>query len=140
MREDRFASDGNLRQPLIAIADSQNRTPKCAKVFLNSEVLSFAAEPGQRVDLSAMLRALAARGCNEVLVEAGGTLSGAFLGQGLWDEAIVYLAPKLLGQTARPMARIDIHHLADAIAARVASTDVLEDDIRVILRPLTNNP
>ena len=140
VREDRFASDGNLRQPLIAIADSRNRTPKCAKVFLGSEVLRFAAEPGQRVDLRAMLRALAARGCNEVLVEAGGTLSGAFLRQGLWNEAIVYLAPKLLGQTARPMARIDIRNLADAIGGRVASTDVLGDDIRVILRPVANNP
>ena len=140
VREDRFASDGRLRQPLIAIADSRNRTPKCAKVFLGGEVLSFAAAPGKRVDLSAMLRALAARGCNEVLVEAGATLSGAFLRQGLWDEAIIYLAPKLLGQTAMPMARIDIHHLADAIGARVASTDVLEDDIRVILRPIANNP
>ena len=135
VRDERFATDGHLRQPLVAIADSRNRTPPCAKVFRGAEVLLFAAEHGERVDLPQMLKALAARGCNEVLVEAGPTLAGAFLRERLWDEAIVYVAPKLLGRTARPLAEMEFDRLADTIGGRVAASDRIGDDIRVILKP-----
>ena len=135
VRDQRFATDGHLRQPLVAIADSRNRTPSCAKVFNGAEVLLFAAEHGERVDLSKMLAALASRGCNEVLVEAGPTLAGAFLRERLWDEVIVYVAPKLLGRTARPLAEMEFDRLADTVGGRVAASDRIGDDIRVILKP-----
>ena len=135
VRDERFATDGHLRQPLVAIADSRNRTPPCAKVFHGAEVLLFAAADGARVDLPQMLKALAARGCNEVLVEAGPTLAGAFLRERLWDEVIVYVAPKLLGRTARPLAEMEFDRLADTIGARVAACERIGDDIRVTLKP-----
>ncbi len=56
-----------------------------------------------RADLRCLLAELGRRGCNEVLVEAGATLAGAFLQEKLVDELIVYMAPKLLGSTARPL-------------------------------------
>ena len=135
VRDRRFATEGHLRQPLVAVADSRNRTPPCAKVFQGAEVLLFAAERGERVDLGQMLKALAARGCNEVLVEAGPTLAGAFLRDRLWDEAIVYVAPKLLGSTARPLAAIEFDRLADTIGGRVVASDRIGEDVRVILKP-----
>ena len=46
-----------------------------------------------RVDLAAMLGDLAKRGCNEVLLEAGSTLNGALLREGLVDELLLYIAP-----------------------------------------------
>lgn len=135
VRDQRFATDGHLRQPLVAIADSRNRTPACAKVFHGAEVLLFAAERAEQVNLRQMLKALAARGCNEVLVEAGPTLAGAFLGERLWDEAIVYVAPKLLGRTARPLAEIEFDRLAETVGGRVAASDRIGDDVRVVLKP-----
>jgi diaminohydroxyphosphoribosylaminopyrimidine deaminase/5-amino-6-(5-phosphoribosylamino)uracil reductase len=59
-----------------------------------------------RVDLPAMLRDLAQRGCNEVLVEAGRILNGALLRAGLVDELLLYVAPQLLGDAARGMAQL----------------------------------
>jgi diaminohydroxyphosphoribosylaminopyrimidine deaminase/5-amino-6-(5-phosphoribosylamino)uracil reductase len=47
--------------------------------------------------LTESLRELAASGVNSVLLEGGGILSGAFLEQGLIDEACVYIAPILAG-------------------------------------------
>ena len=44
-----------------------------------------------------MLDRLGELEANEVLVEAGATLAGAFLRQGLVDELLLYVAPKLLG-------------------------------------------
>ncbi|MDO8312326.1 MAG: RibD family protein, partial [Sideroxyarcus sp.] len=59
-----------------------------------------------QVDLPAVLRDLAQRGINEVLVEAGHTLNGALLKAGLVDELVLYLAPQLLGDAARGMANL----------------------------------
>ena len=60
--------------------------------------------PGQqagtegKVDLAAMLRDLARREINELHVEAGHKLNGSLIREGLVDEFLVYLAPKLIGQ------------------------------------------
>jgi len=59
-----------------------------------------------RVDLPAMLKDLAQRGINEVLVEAGSILNGTLLQANLVDELVLYLAPQLLGDTARGMASL----------------------------------
>jgi len=49
------------------------------------------------VDLGALLRALAARGINELHVEAGPKLNASLLAAGLVDELLVYLAPSIVG-------------------------------------------
>ena len=52
---------------------------------------------GGKVDLPAMLADLARRGINELHVEAGHKLNGSLVREGLVDEYLVYVAPKLLG-------------------------------------------
>jgi diaminohydroxyphosphoribosylaminopyrimidine deaminase/5-amino-6-(5-phosphoribosylamino)uracil reductase len=56
--------------------------------------------------LEVVMRDLARRGCNEVLVEAGSTLNGALLKAGLVDELLLYVAPQLLGDMARGIAAL----------------------------------
>lgn len=92
---------------------------------------------GERVNLSAVLSELARRDVNEVLVEAGPTLTGALLQQGLIDELICYVAPRLLGDEARPMARLPGIETLDA-SMKVQTTDVRQigSDLRLTLRPL----
>lgn len=59
-------------------------------------------QAGDRLDLPAVLRHLAtAHHVNDLLVEAGPTLNGALLEAGLADEIILYMAPSLLGDSAR---------------------------------------
>jgi len=59
-------------------------------------------------DLSAVLAELARRHVNDLLVESGPRLAGAFIAAGLVDELIVYLAPHLLGDSALPLARLPL--------------------------------
>ena len=153
VRDLRFASDGVFRQPLIAVADSRARLPPNAKLLQgDSRVLLFAGchaplqqeqphprvelvrQSGATVDLKAMLTKLAALGCNEVLVEAGAKLVGAFIGQRLWDEAVIYLAPKMLGDDARPVAQFAVERLADALVGEIRRVDAVGGDIRVLLQ------
>ena len=153
VRDQRFAENGAVRQPLLAVADSRARTPPGARLFSGgAKVLIFAAkqapcrdlpgeivrQSGREVDLDEMLRHLAMLGCNEVLVEAGATLAGAFFRHRLWDEALIYLAPVMLGAGARPMAQLDFDRLADSLAGRVRSVDRLGVDLRLVLEPKPN--
>ncbi len=115
------------RQPLRVMLDSTLRMPLTARILQGGNVLIYAAvhdvtriaaleqagatvvllpDGNGRVDLSAMLRDLAQRGCNEVLAEAGAVLNGALLRAGLVDELVLYMAPQLLGDMARGMARL----------------------------------
>lgn len=149
VRDDRFRVDGRFRQPLRVVVDSKLRTPIDAKLFdREGDVLLVHAQAGEQharaecvacgsgsVDLAALVEELARRRCNEVLIEAGPTLSGAFIQQELWDEAIVYLAPKLLGSTARSLVDVEIERLQDALQGRVVDCVSIGDDLRVRLIP-----
>ena len=90
-----------------------------------------------RVDLLSVLESLAELDeCNEVLVEAGATLSGSFIEAGLVDELIVFIAPKLLGSDGRPLLGMSgLNELSDAIEFKVESFEQVGADIKVTLRP-----
>ena len=104
------------------------------------EVGSVASEPpdvsrpdSSQPDIDAVLAELAERGCNEVLVEAGGQLVGEFLRRDIWDELLIYSAPKLLGSDARPTADLLLASMSQAIEAKIASIDQVGSDVRTRL-------
>lgn len=86
-----------------------------------------------RADLDHVHERLAAVGVNEVLVEAGPTLTTSYLHSGLWDELIFYVAPKLLGSHARPVTQVSIDALCDAIQGRLQSVDLIGEDLRLVI-------
>lgn len=89
-----------------------------------------------QLDLDAVMQALAARGINEVQVEAGATLAGALLRAGLVDEVLLYVAPILLGADARPLFDgLRIEDMAQRLHLRTVETRRLGDDLRLLLRP-----
>lgn len=115
------------RQPLRVVLDSRLRMPSEARVLQGGGALVYTAvrdreksamlhalgaevvvlpDAAGKVDMVAMLRDLARRGCNELLVEAGSILNGALLRAGLVDELLLYMAPQLLGDAARGMAQL----------------------------------
>lgn len=92
---------------------------------------------GNTLDLASVLRVLAARGINEVQVEAGATLAGAFMQAGLVDEVLLYMAPVLLGAQARPLfAGLDIHDMTQRMALRIEDIVSVGDDLRLRLVPV----
>ena len=145
-------------QPLRVILDSRLRIPHEAKILsLPGEVKIFSVGPpdavkirasnveyrqvaasGKRVNLDFVLDSLASDfGCAEVLVEAGATLSAAFINAGLVDELIIYIAPKLLGSDARPLLNIaGIESMSDSLNFEVADLRQIDRDIRVVLKPI----
>lgn len=89
-----------------------------------------------RFDLDAVLRLLGERGINEVQVEAGATLAGAFLSSGLVDELLLYVAPVLLGERARPLFDgLHIDAMTERLRMRIVETRRIGGDVRVLLQP-----
>lgn len=89
------------------------------------------------LDLEVVLRLLAAEEMNEVLVEAGPRLAGSLLQACLADEVLIYIAPKLLGDAARPLlALAEPAGLDAALRFETLETLCLGHDVRLRLRPV----
>lgn len=84
-------------------------------------------------ELDDVHKRLADVGVNEILVEAGPTLTSSYMQTGLWDEFIFYIAPKLLGSLARPVSQLRIDKLCDAIQGRLESIDPVGEDLRLVI-------
>jgi len=157
VRDARYVFSGVVRQPLRVVVSSQADMSTDALVFEEPENSLIAASdiddktaatwrargvevlrvaPGEdQCVLHSLLRALAERGCNEVLVEAGAGLTGRFIETGLWNEAILYFAPMFLGSSARGFTELPIARMSDAIRGHIVGVRQSGQDVRVTLKP-----
>jgi diaminohydroxyphosphoribosylaminopyrimidine deaminase / 5-amino-6-(5-phosphoribosylamino)uracil reductase len=146
----------DFRQPLRVVADRRLRTPPTARLLggpgetliathaaggaarraleeAGAEILDW---PGNDDALEALMTALAARGVNELLVEAGATLAGALLAARLVDEIIIYMAPLLLGDGARGLFHLPrIRSLAEGMQLQIIDVQAVGEDWRITARP-----
>ena len=147
-----------IKQPLRAIVDARLRTPPSARTLqLPGEVLVLTSgslddprvaalrQAGARVDsvagnaehcdLRAVVERLGALEINDVWVEAGAGFNGAMLRAGLIDELILYVAPRLLGDTARGMFSVPaLESLADGWNLGFDDVRMIGDDLRITAR------
>jgi diaminohydroxyphosphoribosylaminopyrimidine deaminase/5-amino-6-(5-phosphoribosylamino)uracil reductase len=92
---------------------------------------------GARLALDRILERLGELEVNELLVEAGPTLSGAFVHQGFADELLIYIAPRLLGPAARPLLSLPLlEDLQQARQFRIIEQHAVGNDLRLRLRPV----
>ncbi len=144
------------RQPLRVVLDSKLRMPLDARILQGGKVLIYAAvndpeksaaleqagaavavlpDGNGQVDLAAVLRDLARRGCNEVLLEAGSTLNGAMLRAGLVDEMLLYVAPQLLGDSARGIAQLgELTDLEQRVDVKWQDVRQVGNDMRITVK------
>ena len=138
----RVVLDANLRTPANShildgavptlVVQAKNASPSDAR-FDRVERLAVEASDG-KLDLAAILADLASREINELQVEAGPILSGSLLASGLVDELLLYLAPILLGDTARAIAVLPpLASLADAAKLTVVEQTPCGPDLRLRL-------
>jgi diaminohydroxyphosphoribosylaminopyrimidine deaminase/5-amino-6-(5-phosphoribosylamino)uracil reductase len=142
-----------VRQPLRVVLDTMLTCPRRAKVFNGDGALVFAAEDAPRdslqglkiervaraaggLDLDAVMRRLAALEVNELLLECGPTLAGAFIAKGLVDEFVLYVAPKLLGSSAAPLLHLRLGKESPPLPAfEFCDVQRIGEDVRLVLSP-----
>lgn len=147
------------RAPWIAIADSGLSTPPGARVFdLHERIALFTLDPGagaahalaergaelvalpgggHGIDPGALFHELARREVNEVHVEAGPTLCGRLLETGYVDEVLVYMAPQVLGDSARGLFRMTpLASMAERVRLHLSEVRHVGSDLRIRALPL----
>ena len=139
----RVLVDGRLRVPLsktfFQVGPALVAT--CAAAAARDRYLAdgheLLAVPGSNghVDLRKLLLELAGRGVNEVLVEAGPRLAGAFARAGLVDEYRIFVAPKLLGSSARPLFELPLNRMAEAPELQIVDIRAVGDDWQITAVP-----
>ncbi|MBD2857751.1 bifunctional diaminohydroxyphosphoribosylaminopyrimidine deaminase/5-amino-6-(5-phosphoribosylamino)uracil reductase RibD [Spongiibacter sp. KMU-158] len=166
VRPHSFAEDtsGFWRQPLRVVLDTQLRTPLTATLLQGGGAVlistvsqdqskrqalqNAAAVPvdfielpqiDSGLDMSALMDELAARGCNEVLIEAGAALVGSALAANLVDEWVVYMAPCVLGSAARPLANLPLQAMAEKRELNIVDVRAVGSDWRFTVKPKSAN-
>ena len=140
------------RPPLRIVIDGRLRVPTDLAFFTAGAVLvaTYQEPPANtaeieyiqvpelngHIDLQALLLELAKRGVNELMVEAGPQLAGAFVQAGLVDELYIYMAAMLLGSSAQPLMRLPIDLMADAVHLQITEMRALDRDWRIIAQPV----
>ncbi|MFT6193758.1 MAG: diaminohydroxyphosphoribosylaminopyrimidine deaminase [Cognaticolwellia sp.] len=140
-------AQADIRQPVRIIIDSKNRlTPDLAafktssKIILirqtieNSQtwphfveqVIISKAVDSEYIDLSLLLAYLAQQGLNDILIESGAKLAGAFINANLVDELVLYQAPKLIGSDGKSLLNMP------AILQLSAAKNLDINDIRMV--------
>lgn len=139
----------------LVVLDPQKRIPKHAAILSNPNLLlvtlndpentahleveqvQLASDGNGRINLRALLHELADRDCNEVLFECGATLAGSLVEEGLVDELLIYLAPKLMGDKARSLLNMhEIVSMDKLPELEIKDLRQLGKDIRIIAVPL----
>lgn len=133
-------------QPKRVILDRQGRLPLTAQILKQPDTVMVMGPFRQELaelgvvqlevqSLQDLLRTLKDFQIYDVLVEAGATLSTAFLQENLVDELISYVAPTLLGQSARAMFNAQFESMAQQLRFKLADVHQFGDDIRLRLIP-----
>ena len=144
------------RQPIRIVLDSQLRIPLDARVIgadqtlivftlsndldkisalqeLGVEVVQQQNTDNAKLNLNKVLSELVKWECNELLVEAGQTLSGAFLQAGLVDELVLFYAGTLLGDKGKSMFEFNAPlSFADRVEYRIKHVEMVGADFKVL--------
>jgi diaminohydroxyphosphoribosylaminopyrimidine deaminase/5-amino-6-(5-phosphoribosylamino)uracil reductase len=135
-------------QPLRVVVDPKGRTPMTAQVlddaaptlvvthgpsYGEERTLVLAPAADGRVDLGALLAALAEREVVSVLLEGGPTLAGSFVAAGLVDRVIGYVAPVLLGAGSAALQDAGVATIAEAVRLQLVDVTRFGDDVRLTL-------
>jgi len=127
-----FRQQGTVRIYTLADAAPNRRD---ALQAVGAEIVMLPARDS-RVDLSAVMHELAESQMNEVMVEAGAGLAGALLQEHLLDEMIVYMAPKLMGDSARGLFQLPgLETMAQSITLDIQDIRKVGVDWRFTIRP-----
>ena len=152
---DRFILDTQLRmsaqakmlslpgKTLIAAAQGCQQSMQQKVLELESQGAGIHFLPVQKlsidetsVSLPAMMSLMAELQYNEVLLEAGATLSGAMLQAGFVDELIIYMAPHLMGSEARGLFNLPgLDTMSKRINLHIQDIRAVGRDFRITAKP-----
>lgn len=163
VRSEEIVNLSGFQQPIRIVVDSQLRLPNNAAIlqqagqtYIATSAQALQAKPsvvsdlqqagakfitvplkGRHLDLKFLIAQLTELDVNQVLVETGARLAGAFLQEKLVDELEVYLAPILLGTNTQGLVELTgVTKLAQGVQLKFISAQAVGQDWHFVLQPL----
>lgn len=142
----RVVLDSRLRMPsdrkmlqlpgqTLVICTDQNPT-HAIKLESADALVYEAPESDGHVDLASAFAYLADQEINEVLLETGPTLAGSALHAGLVDELVIYMAPHLMGDSARGLFSLPaLRHMHERLDLEIIDIRAVGKDWRITAKP-----
>ncbi|WP_308569567.1 bifunctional diaminohydroxyphosphoribosylaminopyrimidine deaminase/5-amino-6-(5-phosphoribosylamino)uracil reductase RibD [uncultured Haemophilus sp.] len=147
--------ESQVRQPVRVILDSQHRVTPQHRLFathspvwlVSSQARDMSGFPAfcgelllpEGFTLAQLMHSLAERQINSLWVEAGANFAGSLIEQNQVDELLLYVAPKLLGDSARGLCHLPhLQRLADAPLWRLIDIEQIADDLKLIYQRYDN--
>ncbi len=143
----RVVLDSNLKIPVdatmlslpgevyIVTTNQWDKTKQIKKEALEKMGVNIinVATQDNKIKLKEVLKILAQKEINDVLLECGATLAGAMLQENLLDQLVLYLAPHLMGDLAKGLFHFpEIKYMSERIALDIQDVRRFEKDIRII--------
>ena len=147
----------DTQQPLKVVIDSALKIPASARILAKADPVMIATVRGNdqaevfakaglaieeyesvrgKVPLRRLLEDLAAHEINDVMVESGPGLAGAFLDQQLADELVIYVAPHIMGDAARGMLTLPgLEQMQDRVSLSIQDIRAVGEDWRITAKP-----
>lgn len=126
------ARDGEL---VVVCAKDAPAARQRARRAAGARLLPIAARRG-KIPLAQALEAIAGEGVGSLLVEGGGGLAAALLREGLVDELLWFVAPKLIGGDGlAAVGPLELARLASAPAFAIRRVRRIGEDVLIEARP-----
>lgn len=127
-----------VHQPLRVVVDRRGQLEQSRYQIFNDAAQTLWLR-GAQWNPHAVLAELAKQSCNEVLVEAGPTLSGAWLEAGVVDEVVLYLNPSILGGGRNLLDLMEPPELGQRWMLEIRDQRIFGTDCRIIARPFKHS-
>lgn len=141
-----------IRQPLKVLLDGRGQLNPDLKVFSDDNTLVINKNHSRvlesrnikqwqgpvvdgKIDLLAAMQHLGELQLNEIWLEAGARLAGAFVQAQLVDEFILYLAPKVMGDKGASLLELpELQSMSDVPELDILDTKMVGQDIKLTTR------
>lgn len=142
-----------IRQPIRVIIDGKNRLTPDLAIFQHQSpiiIMTSAIEKEHNwphfveqieiqqdigsgfLSLPHVIEALASKGLNDILVESGKRLAGAFIELGLVDQLVLFQAPILMGDDSRGLVDLpNVEKLSQAKQISISDVTRVGKDIKI---------
>ncbi|MBS4035087.1 MAG: bifunctional diaminohydroxyphosphoribosylaminopyrimidine deaminase/5-amino-6-(5-phosphoribosylamino)uracil reductase RibD [Ignavibacterium sp.] len=125
-----FQKNFDKRTVLVISENGLKKNRKIGELQkLGVKIITVKKQVNNKADLKFLLKDLARLNITSVLVEGGSKIFTSFIKQKLFDDLLVFISPKLIGEGVPVIQDIGINSIKDAIDLKLKSCDVIGDDI-----------
>lgn len=129
-----FKINDDKKTILVTTTENQLKGNKIEKFKeLGVEIIFVKKNKNGRIDLLSLMKKLSKKGVASILVEGGGKTFSSFIKQDLFDDILLFVSPKILGEGIKTFSELSYKNLKRALKLKIIKSDLIGEDILVKL-------